>query len=103
MGMLGSRIAFLRKQAGLTQAALAQRLHISPAAIGMYEQGRREPPYDVLIDLSREFDVTLDYLLTGNAYAGQLSDSWEPKVFEVFSREELAVLMAAKLLGKSPE
>ena len=63
--MLGSRIASLRQTYGLSQAELAQRLHISTSAIGMYEQGRREPSVDTLVALSREFGVSLDYLLSG--------------------------------------
>ena len=41
--MLGTRIAALRREAGLSQAELAQRLQVSPSALGMYEQERREP------------------------------------------------------------
>ena len=63
--MLGPRIASLRQTYGLSQAELAKRLHISTSAIGMYEQGRREPSVDTLIALSREFGVSLDYLLSG--------------------------------------
>ena len=63
--MLGFRIALCRKARGMSQAALAKRLRISPSAVGMYEQGRREPSCDILIALSQEFDVTIDYLLTG--------------------------------------
>lgn len=63
--MLGSRIAALRQELGLSQAELAKRLHISPSAVGMYEQGRREPSVDTLIAMSKEFGVTLDYLLSG--------------------------------------
>ena len=63
--MLGTRIASLRQTYGLSQAELARRLHISASAIGMYEQGRREPSVDTLIALSREFGVSLDYLLSG--------------------------------------
>ena len=40
--MLGTRIAALRREAGLSQAELAQRLQVSPSALGMYEQERRE-------------------------------------------------------------
>ena len=47
--MLGSRIASLRHKAKLSQKKLAERLHISPSAVGMYEQGRREPSIDILI------------------------------------------------------
>ena len=41
--MLGARIAALRRQAGMNQGELAKKLGISPSAVGMYEQGRREP------------------------------------------------------------
>ena len=67
--MLGSRIAMLRSKAGLTQAALADRLHVSSSAVGMYEQGRREPPSSILMALSKEFGVTVDYLLTGHVWS----------------------------------
>lgn len=63
--MLGTRIAALRKDAGWSQAELGQRLQVSASAIGMYEQGRREPSADTLVALSRVFGVTTDYLLTG--------------------------------------
>lgn len=66
--MLGRRIAVLRYKAGISQAELARRLNLSPSTIGMYEQGRREPPVDILISLSNEFNVSLDYLLTGKDY-----------------------------------
>ena len=63
--MLGIRIASLRQGRGLSQAELAKKLHISTSAIGMYEQGRREPSVATLIALSKEFGVSLDYLLSG--------------------------------------
>lgn len=64
--MLGNRIAFLRHNNGLTQAKLARDLNISPSALGMYEQGRRSPPNDILVALAHRFRVSTDYLLTGN-------------------------------------
>ena len=63
--MLGARIAALRLQAGLSQAELGRRLSVSPSAVGMYEQGRREPSMDRIVALSGIFGVTTDYLLTG--------------------------------------
>ena len=63
--MLNKRIASLRLSRGMSQAELARRLNISTSAVGMYEQGRREPSVDTLIALSREFGVSLDYLLSG--------------------------------------
>ena len=65
--MLGQRIARLRRRAGWSQAQLAARLRISPSAMGMYEQGRREPSLDMLLRLARELGVTVDHLLTGSS------------------------------------
>ena len=67
--MLGSRIAALRRKAGMSQAALSKRLCVTPSTVGMYEQGRRAPSYDTLIMLSKEFDVSVDYLLTGTIHS----------------------------------
>lgn len=63
--MLGPRIAALRRSAGLSQSELAQRLQISPSAVGMYEQGRREPSVSMLLALGRELEVSMDFLLKG--------------------------------------
>ena len=63
--MLGTRIAALRRRAGISQAELSKRLCVSPSAVGMYEQGRREPCIAILVAIAKEFDVTLDYLIIG--------------------------------------
>lgn len=63
--MFGERICILRCQKGLTQAELADLLHIGASALGMYEQERRQPALDMLIQLAQVFGVSVDYLLTG--------------------------------------
>ena len=63
--MLGARIAALRRERGLSQGELARRIKISPSAMGMYEQGRREPSSEVLVELGKLFGVSVDYILTG--------------------------------------
>lgn len=110
--MIGQRIAALRKNAGMSQAALARTLRVSPSAVGMYEQGRREPPVAILVELSRVFGVTTDYLLTGRpvhtgdtevlarmvASLVDLTDGrLEQRKDRPFTRQELAVLFAAIL------
>lgn len=110
--MLGARIAALRRAAGWNQAELAQRLRISPSAVGMYEQGRREPSAEMLVQLSRVLGVNVDYLLTGEAGTeeSQLLDHLlqgritsadrrlEQRTNRPFTRQELAVLFAAMLM-----
>lgn len=114
--MLGARIAALRRGKGWSQAELAERLKISPSAVGMYEQGRREPALDLLVELARLFGVSVDYLLTGQVTPGQERQDVEVLIDAAlrqtqeqlrgrkrpFSRQELAVLFAA-LLMEEPE
>ena len=63
--MLGIRIAVLRISKGWSQAELGRQLGVSASAIGLYEQGRREPSLDLLVRMARLFGVTTDYLLGG--------------------------------------
>lgn len=79
--MLGARIALLRRQAGLSQRALAAALRVSPSAVGMYEQERRVPSTALLVEMARLFGVSTDFLLTGQA---KLSDA--PRLRELNER-----------------
>ena len=110
--MLGERIAALRRIRGLSQAQLAKLLRISPSAMGMYEQGRREPPVQTIIALARNLSVSTDFLLTGQAATEEesrlLSQLLETCVESAdrklarrpdrpFTKGELAALFAALL------
>ena len=60
---LGSRIALLRQQNGMSQSDLAKRLHISRAGVQSWECGENYPSTDNLISLAKIFHVSTDYLL----------------------------------------
>lgn len=60
---IATKIKELRKKAGMTQSELAAKLGISPSAVGMYEQGRREPDSETMLKLCSVFDTTSDFLL----------------------------------------
>ena len=107
--MMGARIAALRRHAGLSQTELAQLLQCSASAVGMYEQGRREPAADTLVRLSEIFSVSTDYLLTGKAVEPREQQTAAEILLQGisrgdrdpgrgFSRQEMAVLMAALLM-----
>ena len=111
--MLGARIALLRKNSGWSQADLARRLGISASAVGMYEQGRREPSSELLVAMAREFGVSVDYLLTGQPETHRERQRAEQVLYRSvhqmdahlrqrkslpFSRQEMIVLFAALLL-----
>lgn len=61
--MKGLRLKNLREKAGLTQKELAEMVNITPKAISFYELEQREPSSDLLIQFSKIFNVSTDYLL----------------------------------------
>jgi transcriptional regulator with XRE-family HTH domain len=68
--MLAKQITSLRARSGMTQQQLAKELHVGPSAIGMYEQGRRVPSIEMLVQMADLFGVSLDYLITGKEFSG---------------------------------
>lgn len=60
------RIAILRREAGMNQLDLAETLGLSQQAISKYENGKAEPDSDTLKQLSRLFNVSVDYII-GNS------------------------------------
>lgn len=78
----------LRQRAGLSQAELGKLLGVSASAIGMYEQGRREPSLALLQALCEQFHVSADYLLMGH-----------PGDEPVFTLSEMLTICIAFLTG----
>lgn len=56
----------LRIDDGLTQRELGKELGLSGSAISMYERGEREPELEVLEVIADFFNVSIDFLHTGN-------------------------------------
>lgn len=63
--MYFENIKKLRKLNGMTQWELGEKLGISASAVGMYEQGRRQPDSKTLLKLSKIFSVSVDEILNG--------------------------------------
>ena len=61
--MIYQRIRDLREDHDLTQKALSNMLHCSQQVYSNYELGQRDIPTDVLIKLSRFYNVSVDYIL----------------------------------------
>lgn len=60
---LNDRIVELRKQRGMSQEELAERLNVSRQAVSRWETGTAMPDAANLLQLSRIFGVSTDYLL----------------------------------------
>ena len=63
---LNERIQALRKNSNHSQEELANMLDISRQAISKWESGQVQPEIDNIIKLSKIYNVSTDYLLTGD-------------------------------------
>lgn len=61
---IGSNIAMLRKQQGLTQAELAEKLNYSDKAISKWERGESVPDVLTLMVLAEQFDTDVNAFLS---------------------------------------
>ena len=68
---VGQRIIALRKEKGLTRIALAEKLGIPQTTLRNYENGLREPGHFFLIDVAKQFNVSIDFLLGLSAEKNQ--------------------------------
>ena len=64
--MLGLKM--IRKQRNLNQQKVAMDLNISREALSYYENGKREPSLSLLVAMSKYFNVSINYLITGEEF-----------------------------------
>lgn len=60
---IGANIAYYRKQAGLTQAGLGEKLNYSDKAVSKWERGESIPDVLTLMQMASVFESTVDALL----------------------------------------
>ena len=58
----------IRKHKKLNQQKVAMDLNISREALSYYENGKREPSLSLLIAMSKYFNVSIHYLITGEEF-----------------------------------
>lgn len=81
--MFKDKLKQLRLDKGVTQSDIATAIGVSPATIGNYEQGTREPRNNAMWQkLADYFDVTVDYLMD------KTSTSYIPVSERVYSLDE---------------
>ena len=58
----------IRKENNLNQLKVAMDLNISREALSYYENGKREPSLALLCAMSQYFNVSINYLITGEEF-----------------------------------
>lgn len=56
------RLIELRKSKGISQKELANYIDVSPSLVGMYEQCRRKPGFEILEAIADYFNINIDTL-----------------------------------------
>ena len=62
---IGKFILNCRKEKGMTQEQLAEKLGVTSKSISRWENGRTMPDYTLLKDLCNELDININELLSG--------------------------------------
>ena len=80
-GEFGKFLSQLRKEKGLTQLQLAEKLNVSDKAISRWETGKNYPDIEIFEDLSKILDVSISELLEGKKIEeGNLSTVSEEEI-----------------------
>lgn len=80
--IIGSKITKLRKGLKLTQLELAEKIFVTPQAVSKWEKGKSIPSIEVLIELTKLFNISIDYLLDNT----EISDHDYKSMFKNYSR-----------------
>jgi len=91
------RIAELRKAAGLNQIGLALKLNVSQKMISAYETGIHQPSVEILMQLSKIFNVSIDYI-TENSDIKASADSF---LQQGLTKQEIEMLDLFKQLDST--
>lgn len=65
MATIGDRIKLKRKELGLTQAELGEKLNVTNRAVSKWEQNEGNPDMSIIASLASVLGVSLDYLIIG--------------------------------------
>lgn len=58
----------IRKKKNYNQLKVAMELNITRETLSHYENGKRNPDLETLITLSKYFNKSIDYLITGKEF-----------------------------------
>ncbi|MCH5166667.1 MAG: helix-turn-helix transcriptional regulator [Erysipelotrichales bacterium] len=94
----GQFIAELRKAKGLTQQQLADKLYIGREAVSKWERGVGYPGITFLLDLSEEFDVSVNEILYGERITEENKEEVEKAALTLYDRTRKKVTKLRKLI-----
>lgn len=108
MNIISKYLQFLRKSHNYTQDDLAKKLDVSRQAVSKWETGTTIPDLEVLLEISKLYDVTINDILEPKVQPQRITDFEqistisEKEVKEALKQFDATSLVTA-LMGASPE
>ena len=88
---IGKFIAQCRKDRGMTQLQLADKLGITDRAVSKWETGKSMPDVAIITELCQELDITVNDLLCGEKVSSeQYSQKIEAQLLELVGEKEVS-------------
>ena len=92
MQKTGGLIAAIRKEKGLTQDQLGEKLYVTGKAVSKWERGASAPGVDLLEPLARELGITVTELLAGERVEEEdLNQKAQQLALQMLRREKRAI------------
>lgn len=95
MDSLGYRLAEARKNCGLTQGQVAEKLFITTQSVSSWECGNSIPDTEKLPQLAALYEVTTDWLLSGKLPAAEILEVTSNLSDRLFSEARMATYVSA--------
>lgn len=80
---IGSFLRELRKEKGITQEELASKLMVSNRSVSRWENGVNMPDFDLLLEISKLYEVGIDELLNGERKSENMDKTSEETMIKV--------------------
>lgn len=80
---MGTFLKTLRKEKGMTQEKLSELLHVNSRTISRWENARTMPDFDILIELAKLYDVSIEELLNGERTAEIMEKQTEDTLYNI--------------------
>ena len=95
METLGYRLAEARKNCGLTQAQVAEKLYLTTQSISSWECGNSIPDTEKIPEIAELYGVTADWLLSGKLPSAEILEVTSNLSDRLFSEARMATYVGA--------
>ena len=80
---IGTFLKELRREKNMTQEQLSEKLNVNNRTISRWENARTMPDFDMMIELAKLYDVSIEELLNGERIADMMDKQTEETLYHI--------------------